>query len=103
MIDVKLENDKLTMEFFADEMAKQWLKSVLNNNICTITFTKKNGDQRVMRCTLDEQHFPPVQKEAAEVGEVRQRSTEALSVFDVEAQGWRSFRWDSVIHLEMSL
>lgn len=103
MIDVKLENDKLTMEFFADEMAKQWLKSVLNNNICTITFTKKNGDQRVMRCTLDEQHFPPVQKEAAEVGEVRQRSTEALSVFDVEAQGWRSFRWDSVIRLEMSL
>lgn len=101
--DTKLENDKLTMEFFADETAKQWLKSVLSNNICTITFTKKNGDQRVMKCTLDEQHFPPVQKEAAEVGEVRQKSTEALSVFDVEAQGWRSFRWDSVIRLEMSL
>jgi dephospho-CoA kinase len=101
--DFKLDNDKLTKELFADDVSKKWLKSILNSNICTITFTKKNGDQRVMKCTLDEQHFPAIQKEATEVSEVRQKSTEALSVFDVEAQGWRSFRWDSIIKFEMTL
>ena len=101
--DVKLEDDKLTKKFFADDVSKQWLKSILHSNICTITFTKKNGDERVMKCTLDEQHFPAIQKEAAEVSEVRQKSAEALSVFDVEAQGWRSFRWDSIIRLEMTI
>jgi len=101
--EIKLESDKVTAELFADEVARQWLKSCLNTSICTITFTKKNGDERVMKCTLDEQHFPPIQKEAAEVGEVRQKSKDALAVFDIEAQAWRSFRWDSIKRFEMAL
>ena len=101
--EIKLDSNKISTELFADEMAKKWVKSCLQTNICTITFTKKNGDERVMNCTLDEQHFPPIQKEAAEVGEVRQKSKDALAVFDVDAQAWRSFRWDSLKRFEMSL
>ena len=101
--EIKLESDKITTELFNDEVSKQWLKSCLLTNICTITFTKKNGDERVMKCTLDGQHMPQIQKEATEVGEVRQKSAESLSVFDIEAQGWRGFRWDSIKRFEMDL
>lgn len=101
--EIKLDSDKITTELFGDDVSKQWVKSCLLTNVCTITFTKKNGDERVMKCTLDEQHFPPVQKEASEVGEVRQKSKDALAVFDIEAQGWRAFRWDSIKRFEMNL
>jgi hypothetical protein len=101
--EMKLDSDKITTELFADEVAKKWVKSCLMTNICTITFTKKNGDERVMKCTLDGQHMPPIQKEATEVGEVRQKSKEALAVFDIDAQGWRAFRWDSIKRFEMDL
>lgn len=101
--EIKLDTDKITTELFADEVSKQWVKSCLQTNVCTVTFTKKNGDERVMKCTLDEQHFPPIQKEASEVSEVRQKSKEALAVYDLEAQGWRAFRWDSLKRFEMNL
>ena len=101
--EIKLDSNKISTELFADEMAKKWVKSCLETNICTITFTKKNGDERVMSCTLDEQHFPPIQKEAAEVGEVRQKSIESLTVFDIDEQNWRAFRWDSIKRFEMDI
>jgi hypothetical protein len=101
--EITLHSDKLTTEIFSDETTRQWVKSCLQTNLCTITFTKKNGDERVMKCTLDGQHMPLIQKEATEVGEVRQKSKDALSVFDVDAQGWRAFRWDSIKRFEMDL
>jgi len=61
----------------------------------TVTFTKVNGDQRVMKCTQNFEIIPtdkyPQQKEMpSSVNE------EVCRVFDVEAQDWRSFRKDSV-------
>jgi len=101
--EIKLESDKISKELFNDDVSKQWLKSCLQTSVCTVTFTKKNGDDRVMKCTLDEQYFPVVQKEATEVAPVRQKSNEALSVYDVDAQGWRSFRYDSIKRFEMTI
>lgn len=85
---------------FGDDVSRNWLKGMLTTNVCTVTFIKKNGDERVMKCTLDSQHLPPIQKEASEVGEVRQTSKDALAVFDIEAQEWRSFRYDSIKKFE---
>ena len=102
--EIEMTTDKLIKsEVFTDEVTKKWVKSCLQTNICTITFTKKNGDERVMKCTLDEQHFPPVQREASEVSEFLQPAKESFAVFDVEAQGWRAFRWDSIKRFEMTL
>lgn len=88
---------------FNDDTSRKWLKGVLLTNVCTITFTKKDGTDRVMKCTLDPNALPPIQKEETEVGEVRQKSVDALAVFDVEKQEWRSFRYDSIKRFEMSI
>jgi len=79
-----------------DPEFQEWLKGRLREGVVTITFTKKNGDERVMKCTLNGEQLPQIQKEATEVSEVRQTSNTSLAVFDVEAQGWRAFKWESV-------
>ena len=87
----------------ADPEFQEWLKGVLREGVVTITFTKKNGDERVMKCTLNAEQLPQIQKEATEVSEVRQTSNTSLAVFDVETQGWRSFKWDSVKQVDIKL
>lgn len=68
--------------------------SRLQKGVVGVTFTKKDGTERTMMCTLDVGVIP---NEFAPKGEdKRVKSDEALAVFDVEKEGWRSFRWDSV-------
>lgn len=69
----------------------------LKNGVCKVVFTKANGDNRVMHATLNESMLP----EQIDLEEVIQKKTKkpnpnVLAVFDVEAKGWRSFRWDSL-------
>ena len=61
-----------------------------------IEFTKKDGTQRSMLCTLNEAVIPTekLPKSKEETGD--SISSETCRVFDVEKQDWRSFRWDSV-------
>jgi hypothetical protein len=33
----------------------------------------------------------------------RTKPTESLAVFDIEAKGWRSFRWDSIKEVKFTL
>lgn len=68
--------------------------SRLQKGVVGVTFTKKDGTERTMMCTLDVGVIP---NEFAPKGEdKRVKNDEALAVFDVEKEGWRSFRWDSV-------
>lgn len=76
-------------EFFFDQ-----LKNILRKQEVTITFTKKDGTERIMRCTLDPAKLPI--QENANANTTRKVSTETMSVFDVEARGWRSFTKTSV-------
>jgi hypothetical protein len=86
---------------FDTQQGKDWLKSVLNDGVVTITFTKNDGTERVMKCTLDRKVVPQVVKE--ETKKTKAISDDVLPVYDIEAQGWRSFRWDSVTNVEISL
>lgn len=71
--------------------------SELKNNVCEVTFTKVNGDKRVMTCTLDPQVVPPAEKtEPLTQKKVREINENVVSVWDVNAQGWRSFRVSNV-------
>ena len=72
-----------------DEVSK--LKNNLHQGIVEVTFIKANGDERVMKCTLD----PDVVPETTGTKTVN-RNEEAQPVYDVVTKGWRSFRWDSV-------
>ena len=63
-------------------------------------FTKADGSERTMRCTLQESYLPAV-SEHKETDKVRGTNLNVLSVWDVDAQGWRSFKIDSIISTDI--
>jgi hypothetical protein len=80
-------------------MNKHELKEMLVNGVVTVTFVKVDGTERTMKCTLLPEYLP------TNVAPGQQLLTESLpkvenpntiSVWDIESQGWRSFRIDSV-------
>lgn len=82
---------------------KYELKETLQNGIATVTFTKADGTLREMRCTLMPEHLPPqLLQEAAPISEkIRAENPNALAVWDLDANGWRSFRLDSISLIEV--
>lgn len=70
------------------------LKQLLEQNVVVVDFTKLNGDKRLMSCTLREDMKPHATKEdTMSQKKVRELSEEVVSVWDVNAKGWRSFRY----------
>ena len=84
---------------------KTWTLGVLHDenikDLC-VTFTKKDGTLRDMRCTLVEGRIP-TDKTPTNEGKSSQTSGSAVRVFDTEKQEWRSFRWDSVTKVSFEL
>ena len=75
--------------------SKDALISLLKNEIVQVKFNKVDGTERIMKCTLREDHVVPYEK----VSETREKKVNEniISVWDIENAGWRSFRFDSVI------
>ena len=81
-----------------DATRKQEILNALRNGDVVVEFTKVNGDYRKMTCTLNESVVPKAEKEdPLSQKKVRAINPEVCVVYDVNANGWRSFRWDSVI------
>ena len=78
-----------------------WLKGMLHIGPATVTFTKKDGTERVMKCTLEESQLPKV--ELKEDSKPRKESTTSMRVFDLEKQEWRSFTIKSVKRVEITI
>ena len=74
---------------------RETLVKNLQKKAMRITFTKVNGEERVMDCTLQE-HFIPQTEESN-----RKKNEEVLPVFDINKGEWRSFRLDSVTNIEI--
>ena len=73
------------------------LKGLLEQNVVVVDFTKLNGDKRVMTCTLREDMKPAATKtDALSQKKVREISDATVSVWDINAKGWRSFRYDRI-------
>ena len=75
------------------EQRGQTLKELLRQGVYTVTFDKIDGTERVMPCTLNEGVIP---ESAQPTGSGRSRSSDTLSVWAVESQGWRSFKLANV-------
>tara|TARA_B110000091_G_scaffold203944_1_gene237956 strand:- start:10908 stop:11189 length:282 start_codon:yes stop_codon:yes gene_type:complete len=73
------------------------MMQTLQNGISEVTFNKINGDVRVMTCTLDDTIIPAdlLPKTSAMLDAVEVPQT-IIKVYDVKAEGWRSFRVESV-------
>jgi len=96
-ISISFNKDEQEFEQF-----KKWTYGLLydehTKDLC-VTFTKKDGTERDMLCTLVESRIPR-EKQPKTSGS---SSGSAVRVFDTEKQEWRSFRWDSVKKVSFSL
>ena len=80
-----------------EDKTKQWIKDSLVDSEFLVEFTKKDGTERVMKCTLVEDYLPKIEAEKVEKNATsNSRNDEVCAVWDVEKDAWRSFRWDSV-------
>jgi|CryBogDrversion2_8_1035294.scaffolds.fasta_scaffold64169_2 hypothetical protein len=73
----------------------------LKQHVCEITFTKANGETRVMRCTLDERYMPSYDKKHLNEMHNKKENLNVIAAWDVHASGWRSFRIDSVKYAQV--
>jgi hypothetical protein len=77
-------------------MEKSKVIDMLKSDTIDIEFTKKDGTTRLMTCTLKEDRLP-AQVDIEEHAQKKTPNPDILAVFDVINQGWRSFRWDSLL------
>lgn len=78
------------------------LKNLLEQNVVVVDFNKISGDKRVMTCTLREDMKPPATKtDTMSQKKIREMSDAVVNVWDVNAQGWRSFRYDRINAVEI--
>jgi hypothetical protein len=85
---------------------KNWTLGLLrdaNTKDLCVTFTKKDGTERAMQCTLAESRIPSDKIPKSDGTVAGQGSDAAARVFDTEINEWRSFRWDSVTKVEFNL
>jgi len=85
-------------EVIMDQENITLIKNQLSAGVLFVTFTKDNGDERVMRCTTNEFDIPI---EKLPKGTGPKHTDEVQRAFDLDKQEWRSFRWDSVIEVTL--
>jgi hypothetical protein len=78
----------------------KWLRGVLKTETVKVTFTKKDGTERVMNCTLNPDIVPKV--EVKEDAKPRKVSETTMRVFDTDIKEWRSFTTKSIKHLNVT-
>lgn len=76
---------------------KNWLGDKLKQMDAKVTFTKKDGTERIMKCTLREEVITPFDKKT---NRIKTKSEDTLSVWDLDKSEWRSFRYDSIKQVE---
>lgn len=75
---------------------QEWLKSHLKSGPVTVTFTKKDGTERVMKCTTNPTYIMFKDPVMLESKKERKVSEDVMPVYDMESKAWKSFRWDSI-------
>jgi len=77
------------------EVNRDELIEILKSRIVEVRFEKTNGEERVMQCTLREDHLPPKNDSIKKY----KPNTKVIAAYDVDKKGWRSFRVDRIIDL----
>lgn len=79
-----------------DTISKSNIMNMLKSGIVNIRFTKVDGTERVMKCTLAE----GIVKSHEKTTDREKKTNENIcSVWDVDKEAWRSFRYDSILEI----
>jgi hypothetical protein len=94
----KLMTEDQNKEFLKTPEFREWLIGLLSDetNPTRVTFMKKDGTQRVMRCTRSPAQIPEDQHPKNGTND----SETSLRVFDLDKNEWRSFIVENVTHIE---
>ena len=92
-LDEKKQRDAVKDELNHPNFRK-WFKGLLEITEAEIIFFKLSGEERKMRCTLEESKIPDDKK--PKQGSTRKISKDSIAVFDLDKNDWRSFRYDSI-------
>lgn len=79
----------------------KWLQDMLRMGPVIVTFTKKDGSERVMECTLSSSLIP--EKTTVTETSTRKQSTTSIAAYDLQAKGWRSFILKNVKHVSFTI
>ena len=75
---------------------KEKILEQLQTGVALVTFTKADGSLRDMKCTLQPLLLPAQLKESTVKLDPQ---SDALRVYDLEADGWRSFKISRLISI----
>jgi hypothetical protein len=81
-----------------DGFRLEGIQDRLRTRIIEITFTKKDGSERVMKATLLPQYLPVITEETKKSTKIV--NPELVNCWDTEKSAWRSFRVDSIVQIE---
>ena len=90
ILDFTNSNDTIEQRYFA-------IKSMLSDYECVVNFTKVNGEDRTMPCTLREDLMPVATKIIKDDIEEATVNTDIITVWCTDVQGWRAIRTMNII------
>ena len=92
---------------------RKWTVSLLRNGPITVEFVKSDGTLRTMRCTMDQSLIDAPMPMPTSPGltepkiptrtQTRTRDVHVQTVWDLEAQQWRSFRYDRLKNITVNI
>ena len=80
-----------------DSITRDGIISILKFDVVEVTFTKADGSERLMKCTLQKSIVPAATKtDPLSQKKVREVNEQVLPVWDIDKSAWRSFRVENV-------
>ena len=99
-VDVDFNEGWETLSEDEREVLRLFVGKTLREGVVEVTFVKKDGTERKMRCTLKEGLTQDYEKKTDKVKEVNK---DVCPVYDLEKSQWRSFRYDSIRFMKVGL
>lgn len=81
------------------EVLSRVLRFTLQHEVLNVTFTNKDGTERVMKATLKEGIVVPYENKT---GVTREPNPKIVAVWDVENEGWSSIPVDCLKWVEVA-
>ena len=83
-------------------MTNEEMFDKLHNEICEITFLKKDGSEREMICTLKSDLIPYIST-TKPISKQDRVESDYMPVYDLEERAWRAFKPSKVISFISSI
>lgn len=80
---------------------RETLLELLSEELVEVTFNKLDGAERIMTCTLRSNYLPEAKRDdPLTQTKIRNLEEKTMIVWDINANAWRSFRYDRVTKIQ---